>query len=88
MINDLGEDLRGEVERKYVQVATFEDHVRKNDDEHKDMQQDTNHVCIRLKLLEDFKVAQEEHDAKQDATLAKVDKMAKTHDKQIEDIIY
>ena len=88
MINDLGDDLRADCDRKYVGLPTFEDHVRKNDDEHKEMQQDTNHVCIRLKLLEDYKVGKEEHDAKQDLTLAQVDKRTKTHEKQLEDIIY
>lgn len=88
MINDLGDDLRADCDRKYVGLLTFEDHVRKNDDEHKEMQQDTNHVCIRLKLLEDYKLGKEGHDAKQDVTVAQVDKRTKAHDKQLEDIIY
>jgi hypothetical protein len=45
------------------------------------MQQDINHICIRLKLLEDFKTDKEAHDAKQDVTLEKVDKASKKHEK-------
>jgi hypothetical protein len=38
MINDLSDDLKADADRKFVQLPTFEDHVRKNEDEHKDMQ--------------------------------------------------
>ena len=88
MINGLGEEIRNDSDRRYVQIPAFEDHVRKNDDEHKDMQSDINHVCIRLKLLEEFKAEKEQHDAKQDAALAHVEKLTKKHDKAIEDIIF
>jgi uncharacterized membrane protein YukC len=88
MINGLGDDLRADAERKFVTLDTYEDHVRKNDEEHREMQQDTNHVCIRLKMLEDYKAEREEKDAKQSVTLAQVDKKTKQHDKQLENLIF
>ncbi len=88
LINDLGDELRSDADRKYVALPTFEDHVRKNEDEHRDMAQDMNHACIRIKLLEDFKALQNEHDARQDETLAQAVKATRKHEKQLEDIIY
>jgi hypothetical protein len=88
MINDLGDELRADADHKYVGLDKYDDQVRKNDDEHKDMQQDINHICIRLKLLEDFKTASDEHNAKFDAITHKVEKDSKKHEKQLEDIIY
>ena len=88
MVNDLGDELRADCDRKYVQLPTFEDDVRKNEDEHKDMQQDINHICIRLKLIEDWKTDKEARDAKSEVTLGKVDKAAKKHETQLEEIIF
>jgi hypothetical protein len=38
--------------------------------------------------LEDFKLEKDTHDAKQDTTLAHVEKASKKHEKQLEEIIF
>lgn len=56
MINDLGDELRSDAAKKFVPLDTFDIHVRKNDDEHKALEQDNNHACLRLKMLEEWRV--------------------------------